>query len=66
MKNLKVYDKWSFNPYFNGYSTLTILMVWKKSIVAVCFNPYFNGYSTLTDFDFDKGDNTDFGFQSLF
>ena len=38
----------SFNPYFNGYSTLTEN---KKSILRKAiagFNPYFNGYSTLT------------------
>ena len=38
----------SFNPCFNGYSTLTIT---KRRIALSepkCFNPCFNGYSTLT------------------
>ena len=36
-----------FNPYFNGYSTLTTLSnIYVFEIKS--FNPYFNGYSTLT------------------
>ena len=41
----------SFNPYFNGYSTLTLAKPWRKQDVPR-FNPYFNGYSTLTDLHF--------------
>ena len=37
----------SFNPYFNGYSTLTKLVTFVV-ILYSGFNPYFNGYSTLT------------------
>ena len=39
----------SFNPYFNGYSTLTLLVKVLKSALDLGFNPYFNGYSTLTE-----------------
>ena len=39
----------SFNPCFNGYSTLTGFKRLLKMIDANnCFNPCFNGYSTLT------------------
>ena len=37
----------SFNPYFNGYSTLTIKRIADNKNYR-SFNPYFNGYSTLT------------------
>ena len=37
----------SFNPYFNGYSTLTSKLALILALPS-CFNPYFNGYSTLT------------------
>ena len=36
-----------FNPYFNGYSTLTAAISGSPPPFC-CFNPYFNGYSTLT------------------
>ena len=39
-----------FNPYFNGYSTLTGESINLKYFIGLCFNPYFNGYSTLTRF----------------
>ena len=38
----------SFNPYFNGYSTLTDEESFDLKAVEASFNPYFNGYSTLT------------------
>ena len=34
-----------FNPYFNGYSTLTQR---EQKFCKYSFNPCFNGYSTLT------------------
>ena len=37
-----------FNPYFNGYSTLTHFGRRLFKGVGKGFNPYFNGYSTLT------------------
>ena len=37
-----------FNPYFNGYSTLTALYFDEYEKFVRSFNPYFNGYSTLT------------------
>ena len=37
-----------FNPYFNGYSTLTNDDFEYIIDVDQGFNPYFNGYSTLT------------------
>ena len=37
-----------FNPYFNGYSTLTLLLKARNKELQQGFNPYFNGYSTLT------------------
>ena len=40
----------SFNPYFNGYSTLTKNMWCLFLMLLLGFNPYFNGYSTLTIF----------------
>ena len=43
-----LYDLQSFNPYFNGYSTLTINIQISGPVYYICFNPYFNGYSTLT------------------
>ena len=43
--NLK---KLSFNPCFNGYSTLTERYSVKFKANAKGFNPCFNGYSTLT------------------
>ena len=43
-----------FNPYFNGYSTLTNKdNAWKSKMHSDGFNPYFNGYSTLTDVVFE-------------
>ena len=39
----------SFNPYFNGYSTLTELAREQNVTISTTgFNPCFNGYSTLT------------------
>ena len=38
----------SFNPYFNGYSTLTLENKNVELEEFESFNPYFNGYSTLT------------------
>ena len=37
----------SFNPYFNGYYTSTILNPSDKE-EEQSFNPYFNGYYTST------------------
>ena len=37
-----------FNPYFNGYSTLTAESLSRYNLSQLGFNPYFNGYSTLT------------------
>ena len=42
------FDLSGFNPYFNGYSTLTKERIELSSPLLICFNPYFNGYSTLT------------------
>ena len=56
----------SFNPYFNGYSTLTWII--KQPINKVSeerFNPCFNGYSTLTPKIKMLGDLS-LMFQSLF
>ena len=57
---------WSgFNPYFNGYSTLTISEKLPKKFYIVGFNPYFNGYSTLTKiYNFIK--DTDYCFNPCF
>ena len=41
-------EKTGFNPYFNGYSTLTLLTLLIYTQRIQRFNPYFNGYSTLT------------------
>ena len=41
------FDK-RFNPYFNGYSTLTSKKKMMTKVIMTGFNPYFNGYSTLT------------------
>ena len=44
MQNLWI----GFNPYFNGYSTLTDQQEDMKQNTKKGFNPCFNGYSTLT------------------
>ena len=38
----------SFNPCFNGYSTLTNQGFNNQQQAQMSFNPCFNGYSTLT------------------
>ena len=43
-----VEDEPSFNPYFNGYCSYTILGVSKHNVYAASFNPYFNGYCSYT------------------
>ena len=50
----------SFNPYFNGYSTLTNAIRNDYELVTHGFNPYFNGYSTLTNLDDINNSNVKF------
>ena len=38
----------SFNPCFNGYSSLTTPVSTATIIKSCSFNPCFNGYSSLT------------------
>ena len=54
-----------FNPYFNGYSTLTFLIKLNKDYTVNCFNPYFNGYSTLTVNSWTR-EKKDLGFNPYF
>ena len=39
----------SFNPYFNGFTTLTKRKDGKPMFMDLGFNPYFNGFTTLTN-----------------
>ena len=55
-----------FNPYFNGFTTLTLISLVLTSIALWSFNPYFNGFTTLTYFMLGYMDGILAKFQSLF
>ena len=38
----------SLNPYFNGFTILTFIMLTEKKLEYSCLNPYFNGFTILT------------------
>ena len=38
----------SFNPYFNGFTILTMSILTIHKFKIYRFNPYFNGFTILT------------------